>query len=277
MKKIVRNRIIDLLINKIKPKTEKESEGNSKNIIAEVKYRKIAVYDEKTDKPSFRGVNSLEKRYAASSIGVGYKELKKQLAVKEALYFLGNECGSYFKKYKELIKILDVGCGSGMYSKVLKSSKIFEAKVEYSGLEVSKKLIDICKAVSPGDNFFVSRADKIASMDNSYDLVLCNGTLQYTVNLWKKSIEEMKRVSQKYICILRMPVTKYNKSLLIGQKVVTRFGTENPKYVLLNRTEFEDYLRKIKLKILVRDYSTEECVIKGVNERIVLVQYLLEK
>ena len=39
----------------------------------------------------------------------------------------------------------------------------------------------------------------------------------------------------------------------------------------------ENYFQQLGLKILKRDYSSQEFNIEGVDEKIILIQYLLEK
>lgn len=222
-------------------------------------------------------VDIVAKRYKESAKKNNYLHLLNQQAVKDNFYFLEKECREYFNKIKPGTKLLDVGCGSGTYSKVFKRPNNPFENISYYGTEIDNKIIEICKQYNPNGMYFVSVADKIIANDKSYDIVFCSGTLHYTLKKWKKSIKEMMRVSNKYLVISRFPVTKYNDTFYVHQVVRGISGTENHYFVVINRSILEKYFVNLGLKILKRDYSSEVYNVKNVDEKIVLVQYLLQK
>ena len=63
-------------------------------------------------------------------------------------------------------KILDAGCGSGIYAKRLK-----EMGADVTGIDISKKMVEIAKKYAKGVDFFVMDASKTTFRDNTFDIV----------------------------------------------------------------------------------------------------------
>ena len=87
----------------------------------------------------------------------------------------------------------------------------------------------------------------------------------------------MARLTKKFVVIVRFPLTKFNKTFYVHQTVIGLDNVENHYFIVINRREFEEYLNKIGLIVLKRDYSSEEYNIEGITEKIILTQYLLKK
>lgn len=240
-----------------------------------IKYEKIEELPK--IKAGYIDIETTAKRYEDSIKSFSVDRIFDDLSVKDNFYFIENECSDYFKNLNSKFKLLDVGCGSGLYSSVFhRNGSPFE-NTQYIGTEIDEKFVRTSKKYFPKDDFLVSYADKIALKDNTIDFIFCSSTLHYTLNDWKKSLKEFSRVSRKYVAVTRFPVTKYNDTFCVHQTVRGRSGTENHYFIVINREELEKYFEKIGLHVLKRDYSSQEYNIKGINEKIVLVQYLLGK
>lgn len=237
---------------------------------------------EKVDKPSKTRANhtdieTIAERYENSLKSNNLYTLLSDLSVKDNFYFIEKECRNCIKKKKNNFTILDVGCGSGIYSKIFgRKGSIFEG-AKYIGTEINEKLTGISKKYLPKHDFLLSYADNIALKKDSVDLAFCSSTLHYTLDDWKKSLLEFTRVSKKYIALTRFPVTKYNKTFYVHQTVRGKSGAEDHFFIVINREELEEHFKNNGMKILKRDYSSQEYDVKGIDERIVLIQYLLEK
>jgi len=223
----------------------------------------------------YTNIEEVSQRHADTPIKSD--DYKKNIteAVKDFEYFINTECLSLFKTIKEPLKILDIGCGNGIYSYFFKH--LIKIRADYTGCEISDSMVRVCQKNNPKAKFFKSFADNINADDNKYNLVFCSSTLQYTIDRWKESLVEMKRVSNKYIALLRLPVSKYNKSCYVEQNISSSGYIEVNYFNLLNREELEKMFNRLKLKVIKRDYSSEEYKIEGIDEKIVLVQYLLAK
>lgn len=70
--------------------------------------------------------------------------------------------------------VLDVGCGTGDYAQLFDSRR-----VRYLGVDISEKMIAECRLLFPGHQFAVADGDAIDQPDDSVDLVLSIGVLEY--------------------------------------------------------------------------------------------------
>lgn len=218
----------------------------------------------------------LKKRYAATVSSFSLKKSLEDTAVKDNLYFLETYLGNVIKPGIK-IRLLDVGCGTGSYAKIFRTRKGWLSNIDYFGTEIDKDLVDICYRMDKTGTYTISSADEIKYPSNKFEVVFSSSTLHYTLDKWKDSLKEMARVSNKYLVLTRTPVTKYNNSFYVIQTVNSVNGRERHFFIVINRKELENYFEKIGLTIVQRDYTSEEYKIDGVNEKIILVQYLLKK
>ena len=93
--------------------------------------------------------------------------------------------------HKELIHVLDMGCGWGNNLKFLKDKGFCGV-----GVDISKTAIQYCK--SSGYTASVCDFSKLAFSDNSFDIVFDRQAIQHnTINNIKKTLSEVKRVLKK--------------------------------------------------------------------------------
>jgi len=86
--------------------------------------------------------------------------------------------------------LLDVGCGNGFFS------YYFDKICDTTGIDYSETMISL----NPIAKKYVMSAEDLKFSDNSFDIVFCNSLLHHVENI-NKVIDEMKRVSKKYIII----------------------------------------------------------------------------
>jgi ubiquinone/menaquinone biosynthesis C-methylase UbiE len=91
------------------------------------------------------------------------------------------------------LKILDVGCGAGSKTKMLK--KIFPG-FTFLGCDVSKKAINYANKNSSGIKFFVANAQKLPIGTNSIDVVIAQSVLDHLESP-EKGMSEVYRVLKK--------------------------------------------------------------------------------
>lgn len=121
--------------------------------------------------------NLVAKRFS-SYRGVIWEEFK----------FLFN---NYLKKGD---KVLDIGCGNGRFCEIIQ-----EAGADYTGIDISEKLIEIAKKKFPKGMFIVGDALNIPFPEKSFDKVYAIALLHHipSKDFRLKVLNEAKRVLKK--------------------------------------------------------------------------------
>ena len=88
-------------------------------------------------------------------------------------------------------KLLDVGAGNGFFS------YYFDGICDTTAIDYSEKMIKL----NPIKQKFVMDANHLEFKDDSFDVVFCNNLLHHVEDI-KNALNEMKRVSKKYIVII---------------------------------------------------------------------------
>ncbi|MFP4025851.1 MAG: class I SAM-dependent methyltransferase [Thiohalospira sp.] len=98
------------------------------------------------------------------------------------------------KKYIDITsdtKLLDVGCGNGFFT------YYFDKICDTTGVDYSGKMLEM----NPVNKKALMSADDLKFPDESFDVVFCHALLHHVEDI-DKVINEMKRVSSKYVVIL---------------------------------------------------------------------------
>ncbi len=88
-------------------------------------------------------------------------------------------------------RILDLGCGPGIYAKILD-----EKGARVKGIDISKELIRIAKKECPNGEFIVGSAEKLPYKKEEFDMVLAALVLDHIEN-WDLILKEVRRVLKK--------------------------------------------------------------------------------
>lgn len=109
-------------------------------------------------------------------------------------------CDLVSKFYSKGMKILDVGCAAGHYLTSLK--KRVDPDIDYTGIDATECYIALArKAHSSDGEFMIGDIYNIEFHDNFFDVVMCNNVLLHLPPPPVKAIEELIRVSKKYVVI----------------------------------------------------------------------------
>ena len=115
---------------------------------------------------------------------------KNEYPSEEIVSFIMRNYGA--SEHKEVINVLDMGCGWGNNLKFLKDKGFCGV-----GVDISKTAIQYCK--SSGYTASVCDFSKLAFSDNSFDIVFDRQAIQHnTINNIKKTLSEVKRVLDKF-------------------------------------------------------------------------------
>lgn len=139
---------------------------------------------------------------------------------------------NFYKSFIVLAKsvnptsILDVGCGEGFSLCKLSEYKIGE-KLE--GIDYSKEAISTGKKLFPGLLLKQGNVYNLPYKDNAFDLILCTEILEHLENP-KKALQEILRVSKKYILVSVPNEPFFMMSNFLRGKNVMKFGND-PEHI----------------------------------------------
>ena len=129
-------------------------------------------------------------------------------------------------------RVLDLGCGNGRLTELLKYSNI-----EYVGIDGSQKLIKLAKEKYPNSKFIQGNVLKLPFEDNSFDKVISIAVLHHipSEELRVQFFKEIKRIlkpnSKLILTVWNFWPSLFN--LMEGNKFDKRFLRLHLKYFLL--------------------------------------------
>ncbi|MFH1551826.1 MAG: class I SAM-dependent methyltransferase [bacterium] len=136
----------------------------------------------------------------------------EMLEMPATLKLLGNVKGK---------KILDFGCGTGIYAKLLTRKG---AKVK--GFDISKEMVKIAKEENPKLDLKIGSGYKIPFKEK-FDVVLASLVMHYLSD-WDKVFNQVGKVLKKngiFIFSTGNPVTECRKSIMRGKEKIKLLGT----------------------------------------------------
>lgn len=138
--------------------------------------------------------------------------------------------------------VLEVGCGSGYYSEVLRC--LLPHPVVYVGLDYSTAMISLARRRYPFQQFVVGDATALPFASAAIDIVF-NGVALMHIPRYQQAISESRRVARQWCIFHTVPVlqqrkTTYLRKLAYGRPVVE---------VVLNEQELTSLLQANGLAI----------------------------
>jgi ubiquinone/menaquinone biosynthesis C-methylase UbiE len=140
--------------------------------------------------------------------------------------------GKFYRDLNELIKetkarsILDVGCGEGFVTNSIKMSNK-NARIE--GIDIDQDKINYARKNFPKIKFTLGSIYSIPKPNSSYELVVATEVLEHLKDP-VSAIDEMKRVSSKYLLISVPRQPYFRIANLLRLKHLTRLG-EHPGHL----------------------------------------------
>lgn len=172
--------------------------------------------------------------------------------------------------------MLDFGCANGMYHSVLAAYPPTMGW-RYAGADVNVELITICRARYPDSRFEVIAEGKpLPFKAGEFDVILASGVVQ-CVKDYVALVSELRRITNDYLIISRLPVWKYNETQMVLQHVHHEWGEEHHPIYVFTRNEIEDFFARLGFAILWHDYGSEFFYVAGVVEPVVHNTYVLRK
>lgn len=114
-------------------------------------------------------------------------------------------------------RLLDVGCGNGFFT------YYFDKICDVHGIDFSEKMLEI----NPVKKTSLMSAEDLKFDDNSFDVAFCHALLHHVENM-AKVIQQMQRVSKKYVIILEPnrnnPLMFFFSSLVKQERKALKFS-----------------------------------------------------
>ena len=104
------------------------------------------------------------------------------------------------------MKILDVGCGDGIFARFFRNS--LNGDFSYIGTDISIERCCLGKDENPEEDFIQSQAELLPFKDESFDLVFANGLLHHVPD-YKRVLEEMWRVCKNGGVVVLIEPNRY--------------------------------------------------------------------
>ncbi|MBA3768482.1 MAG: class I SAM-dependent methyltransferase, partial [Acidobacteria bacterium] len=172
--------------------------------------------------------------------------------------------------------ILDYGCGNGLYRLVLEHDPV-TASWRYVGADINNEMIDWCRATHAGTRFEVIKEDApLPFREGEFDVVLVSGVLQ-CVRDYVATLSELRRISNNYLLISRLPIWKHNATRIVLQRVSHSWGHESHFIHVFNRETVEELFKALGFSITYRDYGSETFYVPNVHEPVIHNHYLLRR
>ncbi len=142
---------------------------------------------------------------------------------------------------KDVKTVLEVGCGNGQLI-----NKLHKGGFDCYGVDVSEEGLKYVKCKKK-----LMNADYLYFKDNSFDLVICSDVLEHlSLEVYKKTLDELMRVSKKYILI----TTPYKQCLREGFTKCQDCGTiyhANRDLRIFNENSYKSLFTNFNLKKLI--------------------------
>ncbi len=94
-------------------------------------------------------------------------------------------------------KVLDVGCASGGFFNIMHT---FEPHIDYTGIDLSDKAVELAVARYPEANFMVTKGFGLPFDDNAFDIVHCTSVFNNEPN-YQEMLKEMYRVTNRFVLV----------------------------------------------------------------------------
>ncbi|AKB73992.1 SAM-dependent methyltransferase [Methanosarcina lacustris Z-7289] len=119
---------------------------------------------------------------------------------------------------EDVNSVIDIGCGEGFIINCLNRPDI-------TGVDISKKALDIAKQKNPGCNFCTGSVYDLSFKESSFDLVIATEILEHLENP-EEALQEIGRISSSY-CLFSVPNEPYFRTMnFIRGKNLKRYGND---------------------------------------------------
>jgi len=195
-----------------------------------------------------------------------------------------------FIQKENINNIIDIGCGSGIYSYVI--FKVFGANFNYYLLDISQNaLFEALKLFGYKDNIYYVRADvfSIPFLDKSIDIGITGGLLEHFNFFEQKNIlKEIDRVCKIKIhqyplnnviyWLQRMIISLFNKGRWpFGKEVPISKKREKKLFNIIEEVNYSYTLKRLEFRYLVRNNLVIYKILRGINKLPIYKMFYSDK
>lgn len=140
---------------------------------------------------------------------------------------------SHYVNLNQQTRLIDVGCGNGFFT------FYFDKICDTYGVDYSEKML----RMNPVKKKFLMDANNLEFKDNSFDIVFAHALLHHVDDI-DKIVQEMKRVSKRYVIILD---DNRNNPLIFLYSLLIK---EERKALKFSLTYLKNVVHRNKLRII---------------------------
>lgn len=171
-----------------------------------------------------------------------YRDLIQQMYAGRARQDLAIAAEAVQKTELENPSLLEVGCGSGYYSEILR--RLVRGSVRYVGLDYSQTMIHMARERYPERPFVVGDATALPFADGAFDIVL-NGVSLMHVLRYQSAITESRRVARRWCIFHTVPLLKRRETTILIKRAYGQPTIE----VIFNEAELQRRLERSNLTV----------------------------
>ena len=165
--------------------------------------------------------------------------------------------------------ILEVGCGSGYYSEILRH--LLRYSVRYMGVDSSAAMIRLAQKRYPDYPFVVGDATALPFTDGAVDTVL-NGVSLMHILQYELAIAESRRVARRWCIFHTVPVLQRRETTVLRKRAYGRTTLE----IIFNEEQLRNLLEQRGLAVRHVLDSVPYNLEAVLNERTVTRTYVCE-
>jgi len=150
----------------------------------------------------------------------------------------------------EVDKALDIGCGEGYVTK-----HIHDMGINVEGVDVSEDVIELARVRYPEIKFTVKSIYELSKYKEKYDMVFAIEVLEH-LDSPRKAVEELKKVSRKYIFISVPNEPFFRLANVLRLKYLRNFGNTPGHINHWTIWSFRRFLESCELEIIKFKVST---------------------
>ena len=142
--------------------------------------------------------------------------------------------------------LLDVGCGEGFVLETIK--KDFRQR-KIVGVDVNSKALKVAKEKLSEVRFIKADICNLPFEENSFDMIICLEVVEHVTD-YHKALNEIKRVSGKYILLSVPWEPLFSWANMLRGKNMSRFGRDPEHTNFWTKNSFNKLLKKHGLNVI---------------------------